>query len=123
MARRSPGRFLAPLALLAALAAVALVVNSATGGEDEGGSGSSGSTTATSEQRTTTATSGGSSAGTRTTTTAPSTAPGTTYTVKSGDTLGSIAETAGVPIETLQELNPGVDPQSLSVGQRLRLRR
>ncbi|HWT95164.1 MAG TPA: LysM domain-containing protein [Solirubrobacteraceae bacterium] len=121
MTHRSPGRFLAPLALLAAVVAVALVVSSATGGEDDGGSAASG-TTSTKTGRTTTATSeetsGSGSGGT-------STGSGSqrSYTVKAGDTLGSIADDAGITIEELQELNPEVDPQSLTVGQRLRLRR
>lgn len=51
----------------------------------------------------------------------PSPAP-TTYTVKAGDTLGSIAEDTGLTVGRLQELNPGLDPQTLSTGQRIRLR-
>jgi Tfp pilus assembly protein FimV len=46
----------------------------------------------------------------------------TFYTVKVGDTLGGIAETTGVPVETLLELNPELDPQALVSGQRIRLR-
>jgi LysM repeat protein len=45
-----------------------------------------------------------------------------TYRVRSGDTLGSIAEKVDVPVDTLMELNPDVDPQTLRAGQRLRLR-
>ncbi len=44
------------------------------------------------------------------------------YTVKPGDTPSSIAEEAGIPLERLLELNPDIDPQALSPGQRLRLR-
>ena len=46
-----------------------------------------------------------------------------TYTVRPGDTLAGIAESTGVSIEELQELNPGVDSNSLSIGQELRLAR
>jgi LysM repeat protein len=46
-----------------------------------------------------------------------------TYKVKPGDTLAGIAEETGVPIAELQELNPGVDSNSLSIGQELRLAR
>ncbi len=46
-----------------------------------------------------------------------------TYVVKAGDNLTIIAERTGVPLETLQQLNPDVSAQSLSVGQRLRLTR
>jgi LysM repeat protein len=42
--------------------------------------------------------------------------------VKTGDTLGSIAERTGVDVETLQELNPDLDPQALVSGQRIKLR-
>jgi LysM repeat protein len=46
-----------------------------------------------------------------------------TYTVQPGDTLASIAEETGVSVEELQELNPGIDSNSLSIGQELRLAR
>ncbi|HEY6780051.1 MAG TPA: LysM domain-containing protein [Thermoleophilaceae bacterium] len=44
------------------------------------------------------------------------------YTVKTGDTLGAIAEQTGVSVEQLQELNPELDPQALVSGQRIKLR-
>ena len=44
------------------------------------------------------------------------------YVVQPGDTLLAIEEETGVSIERIQELNPGLDPQILSSGQRLRLR-
>lgn len=120
MTHRSPGRFLAPLALIAAVVAVALVVSSATGGEGDDGTAASGTTTtSTGKSRTTRSSSDGEGGGGTTTTASQR----KTYTVKAGDTLGSIADDAGITIEELQELNPEVDPQSLTVGQRLRLRR
>ena len=46
------------------------------------------------------------------------------YVVKPGDTLSSISQKTGVSIETLQSLNRKViDPNSLQTAQRLRLRR
>jgi LysM repeat protein len=42
--------------------------------------------------------------------------------VRSGDTLGGIAEKVDVPVDRILELNPKVDPQSLRAGQRLKLR-
>ena len=45
-----------------------------------------------------------------------------TYTVRAGDTLGSIAERTGRTPEQLQELNPGLDVQTLQPGQKLKLR-
>jgi LysM repeat protein len=44
------------------------------------------------------------------------------YVVKTGDTLGSIAEKTGIPVERLQELNPELDPQALVSGQKIKLR-
>ncbi|QEM81892.1 LysM peptidoglycan-binding domain-containing protein [Halomonas binhaiensis] len=40
-------------------------------------------------------------------------------TVQRGDTLGTIASRAGVPLARLQRFNPGVDSQRMAVGQRL----
>jgi LysM repeat protein len=44
------------------------------------------------------------------------------YTVKNGDTPSSIADKTGVPLEQILRLNPDIDPQTLSPGQRIRLR-
>ena len=45
-----------------------------------------------------------------------------TYEVESGDTLISIAHRVGVPVVRIEELNPEIDPQSLIVGEQLKLR-
>jgi LysM repeat protein len=45
-----------------------------------------------------------------------------TYVVQNGDTLTSIAHETGVPVATILGLNPGVDPQILISGEKLRLR-
>jgi LysM repeat protein len=45
-----------------------------------------------------------------------------TYRVKQGDSFASISEKTGVPIETLQELNPEIDPRALQPGQKLKLK-
>jgi LysM repeat protein len=45
-----------------------------------------------------------------------------TYTVKTGDTLGTISAKTGVDVDKLQELNPQLDPQALVSGQRIKLR-
>lgn len=46
---------------------------------------------------------------------------GATYTVVSGDTLVGIAKKLGIQLATLQQLNPGVSPSSLQVGQKLNI--
>jgi LysM repeat protein len=44
-----------------------------------------------------------------------------TYTVLSGDTLGSIATKTGTTVARLEQLNPGVDPTALRVGEKIRV--
>ena len=44
-----------------------------------------------------------------------------TYTVQSGDTLGGIAAKTGTTVAKLMQLNPGIDPQALHVGQKIRV--
>ena len=44
------------------------------------------------------------------------------YEVQSGDTLTSIAHETGVPVAVIVKLNPGVDPQILVAGEKLKLR-
>jgi LysM repeat protein len=44
-----------------------------------------------------------------------------TYTIKSGDTLGQLAEKFNVSLYALMAANPNVDPNSMSVGQTLRI--
>jgi LysM repeat protein len=44
------------------------------------------------------------------------------YTVRSGDTLESIAEKCDVPLADLLELNPEIDPLTLNPGDRVRIR-
>lgn len=44
-----------------------------------------------------------------------------TYIVQSGDTLGSIATRMGTTVARLEQLNPGVDPTALRVGEKIRV--
>lgn len=104
MARRSPARFLAPLALVAFGVALFMVVQSSQTGSDE----------TESPNRAT---------GARPTATAePQRRGPRRYRVKEGDTPSSIAEKTGVPLEDILRLNPDLDPQTLRPGQRIRLR-
>lgn len=115
MPRRSPARYLAPLALVAFLIALLVVVTP--GGQSTGGDVSSDTPAAD-------------------TTAEPASSPEAEeeaepqepsgprfYDVQPGDTPSTIAERTGVPLERLESLNPDIDPQQLTPGQRLRLRR
>jgi LysM repeat protein len=110
MGHRSPARFLAPLALVAVGIALFMVV-----------------TSPSTEPETT--------APNRATETQPAGTPDgdgdgerrerkgpRRYTVEPGDTPSSIAEETGVPLEEILRLNPDLDPQTLSPGQRIKLR-
>jgi len=44
------------------------------------------------------------------------------WTVQAGDTFGVISTKSGVPVATIQQLNPTVKSTSLFIGQKLRLR-
>jgi LysM repeat protein len=44
-----------------------------------------------------------------------------TYRVQPGDTFDSIARKNGTTVARLEQLNPGVDPTSLQVGQKIRV--
>lgn len=95
----SSSRWLAPAAL-AAVAVIALLIIAS-----GGGSGSGPEATVAEPAKKTTQTTGA-----------------RVYVVKQGDTLSAIALKTGVPVETIQQLNPDVDVQALQPGARLRLR-
>jgi LysM repeat protein len=107
--RRSPARFLAPIALVAFAVALYSVVHDAR--ESPGGNSS--------ELTPSPTPSSGKSAKKKSS--SSSKKKRKTYTVKNGDTPSGIAEKTGVSLETLIELNPDLDPQTLSPGQKLRL--
>jgi LysM repeat protein len=44
-----------------------------------------------------------------------------TYTVQSGDTLASIAAKTGTTVVRLEQLNRGIDPTALRVGEKIRV--
>jgi len=106
-------RLLAPVALVATVFALFTIVTSGSGGDGTNGGGDGGSPA----KATATATAAGGKAKPAARTTGAK-----TYRVKPGDTPSSIAEDTDVPLETLLDLNPTVDPQALSPGQKLKLR-
>jgi LysM repeat protein len=112
--RRSPARLLAPIALITFVFALFIVIAGSDTDEDSSNEGNRASQQA-----------GGVDTTPAETTAADGVEPrvsGTFYTVKTGDTLGGIAETVGIPVTRLQELNPELDPQALVSGQKIRLR-
>ena len=114
MARRSPARYLAPLALVATALALFLIITASPDEEREAApnrTSESGQPADDAEGEAQDEESGGGERkGPR------------RYTVRPGDTPSAIAERTGVPLETILELNPDLDPQTLSPGQRLKLR-
>ena len=104
MAGRSPARFLAPLALVAFVIALYMIVG---GGSDGGGE-----EPANKSEPAATATATPSPANKR---------KRKVYVVKPGDTPSGIAEKTGVSLEQLEKANPDLDPQLLAPGQRIRI--
>jgi LysM repeat protein len=109
MAARRPSRYLAPIALLAAAAAITFVV------KDHINSHSQASTTNTST--------GSLIQSTRRVPHRSHRHAARFYTVAAGDTLSAISQKTGVSIQTIERLNTGLNPSALQTGQRLRLRR
>src|SRR3712207_6207474 len=113
MPRRSPARYLAPLAIVAFIFALSIVITTS---GDEASNGSNGADAAVTPEPTSARREGERSATRRRT-------GRKTYTVRPGDTPSTIAERTGVALEDLEALSPDIDPQQLAPGQRLRLRR
>jgi LysM repeat protein len=118
MAHRSPARWLAPLALVAAALAIVFVA------AGSGGDGDSGppAPAAVSEPTSTNGARKRTPTAAKTSTTPKRTASSSKiYTVQPGDILSTVAEKTGVPVDRLRELNPELDANSMSVGQKIRL--
>jgi LysM repeat protein len=105
MVRRSRARYLAPIALLAVIAVTYFIVHA----------GLNPKTTTTSDAPALHLTPQQQTQRRRTATTR-------FYIVKSGDNLTAIAVRTGISVGTIESLNPGLNPDSLQTGQRLRLR-
>jgi LysM repeat protein len=104
--RRNPARFLAPVFLIAVIAGTYVVVHNGINQINR---------TTSSTSRTTTQP--------HLTKTQRKYVKAKYYTVQSGDTLTQIAAKTGVSIDTLVALNRHMNPNSLQLGQRIRLRR
>lgn len=100
----APARTFAAIALVCGFLVVVIVVATSLGGD--GGGSADGLRPAGQ------ATSGGSDNG----------STPKVYVVQNGDTLTSIAHRTGVSVLRIQALNPGVDPQILISGEKLKLR-
>jgi LysM repeat protein len=101
-------RYAAPAAFLAAVTVAVLLIKSGLNG---GNSSNTESTLPTAVSVTTRAQ----------TTRATTTAAARYYTIQSGDTLGVVAARQNTTVADLLRLNPGVDPTTLHVGQRIRV--
>ena len=112
---RSPARFAAPAAFLAAVTVAALLIRSGLDGRD---SGAPSPATVLATKATTTEPAP--IATTPATTTAP--AEGQTYKIRAGDTLDKIAIQFDTTVEQLLVLNPEVDPVSLQLGETIRVK-
>jgi LysM repeat protein len=106
--RRTPARWLAPLALVTVAVAVYAVVDNTLLKDDTSPNGST-----TTQQ----------SKPAKKTTASKKSRKRRMYTVRSGDTLSAIAVKTGVSLDTLQRLNPKLDADTLHAGQRVRLAR
>jgi LysM repeat protein len=100
-------RLIAPLAIIAFVVAFLIVLSSSGVDHNSGGTHTATSSTPT---------------GASTTRSTSKFAHRRTYTVRAGDTLGAIAIKTGVSVTNLEDLNPGLDPEGLVAGQKLKLR-
>ncbi|WCB95584.1 hypothetical protein DSM104299_04333 [Baekduia alba] len=112
MRRRSPARWLAPLALVTCAVAIYTVVDHELLSDDGGAKTTSSTKSST-----------GNATGTTSTTKRKSTKKSKTYVVKSGDSFSVIASKEDIDIAALQEANPKVDASALHPGQKLKLPR
>ena len=112
MTHRSPARYLAPLALVGFAVALFIVV-----------SGSSPSDEVPATPSTTIQQASGKDGARKSAAKKKRKKSATrSYVVESGDTPSGIAEKTGVSLETIEALNPDLDPQALTVGDKIKLR-
>ena len=102
----SIARYAAIGAVVVAFVVIIVLIGSSLGGDDSGGAG--GSQPVVHKQGKSKSTSGGDRK---------------VYVVKPGDCcLSQIAEKTGIDIDELEQLNPGLDPQAIHSGDRVKLR-
>jgi LysM repeat protein len=107
--RRELTHYGAPAAFLLLVTIAVLLIKSGLSGHD---------TVATTTQRLSRSTPTRTAA---TTTTNTTSAASRYYTIQPGDTLGAIAIREHTTVAGLLQLNPGIDPQALHSGQRIRV--
>ncbi|CAN5353777.1 hypothetical protein BH18ACT12_BH18ACT12_21830 [soil metagenome] len=117
--RRELTRYGAPAAFLVAVTIAVLLVKAGLSGGD--GSTTTGALPTTGPGATTSPTTTKLVLTSPTATTMTTLQEGEYYEIESGDTLGSIAEKYGTTVEELMQLNPGIDPTTLRVGDRVRV--
>ncbi len=110
-------RYVAPAAFLLAATIAILLIRS---GLQSGSSRKAGTTALTTAPRKTVSAPTTTSAGRSTTT--KTTSGQKFWTVQAGDTFGVVSSKSGVPVATIERLNPNVKSTSLFIGQKLRLR-
>ena len=104
---RTPARWLAPVALVTCAVAVYAVVDNTLLKDDTSSTGNSSTQQAAPTKKKA----------------SKSKKHRRLYTVKSGDTLSAISVKTGVPLDTIQRLNPKLDADTLHAGQHVRLAR
>jgi LysM repeat protein len=104
---RNPARYLAPLALAAAIVATYTIVHRGF----------------LAKQTTTTTTASAPQQQLTGLHRVPAKAKAKFYVVRPNDTLSEISARTGVPMSVLESLNPAINPNALQPSQRLRLRR
>ncbi|HEY8724418.1 MAG TPA: LysM peptidoglycan-binding domain-containing protein [Gaiellaceae bacterium] len=114
MPREDWRRYVAPAAFLLAATVAVLLIRS---GLESGTSPPATTSVVTAPHKTVSTSTNASSGRTTTSSSTPR-----FWTVKAGDTFGVIATKSGIPVATIQQLNPNVKSTSLFIGQKLRLR-
>src|SRR3954452_18212874 len=122
--RRDVARYAAPAAFLVAITILVVLVHSAlsSGGGDTTTAAQPATTHRTTTRATTTKPRATTTTTRSTTTTSTTTAGAQYYTIQSGDTFGSIAAAEGTTIGALEQLNPDVTANALSVAQQIRIK-